>query len=64
MRYCYQRHCFNSRQGFKLINACIEKNIPHNVVICYGKAESQMRIIDTHKYIRILVFPRKPVTGE
>ena len=38
--------------------------IPHNIVICYGKPQSQVRIVDTHGYIRFLLFPRKPVTGK
>ena len=38
--------------------------IPHNIVICYGKPQSQVNIIDTHGYIRFMLFPRKPVTGK
>ena len=53
LRLCYQ-----------VVSLCYELEIPHNIVICYGKPQSQMRIIDSHGYVRFLLFPRKPVTGK
>lgn len=54
----------NFRLSFQLVNACYEMNIPHNIMICYGKAQSQINIKDTDGYIRFILFPRKPVTGK
>ena len=46
-----------------VVNVCYELEIPFNIVICYGKPQSQVRIKDTDGYIRFLLFPRKPVYG-
>ena len=52
------------RLCYQLVSVCYDLDVPFNIVIGYGKPQSQVRIQESHGYIRFLLFPRKPVYGK
>lgn len=52
------------RIGHKVISLCYDMGLASNIVICYGKPQITVTMDRGHSYIRMLVFPRRPVTGK
>jgi len=52
------------RIAYKVISICYDMDMPCNIVICYGKPHITVTVDRGHSYIRMLVFPRRPVTGK